>query len=270
MRVGNRTLATWAGVSLLFFAYFLADGWDEALAEGDRLLAEGEEHAGFSPLDEVRLLLCLALIRGARGESTDAILARMEATGRLTSDAFAGAALAFVRGQRALFVGRYADAAREYLAGSDEANIGEVLLGRAARAALWARDTTRAVEIARLLDEHPSSSAPTVAGRIAVHAGIAALEGRRDDAVAGYRDAIARYRAIGEDKERALLGIDFVRLVGAADPAARTAAEEARAILVRAGAQAYLALLDDALAAPPAEARANEIPVVGAATATPA
>ena len=131
--------------------------------------------------------------------------------------------------------GDHALASREMLLASDEPNIGHVFLAGAARAALWGGDLATAGEIADRLDAHPNSSASFTAGRIAVRAGIAALEGRRDDAISGFRDALARFRAIGEDFELARTGLDFVLLVGPGEPAARAAAAEARPIFERVG-----------------------------------
>ena len=68
--------------------------------------------------------------------------------------------------------------------------------------------------VIELLDARPGSDRRATAHRIAVGAGIAALEGRVEDAVAGYRDAIARYRSIGADMWAALSSLDFVLMVG--------------------------------------------------------
>jgi hypothetical protein len=186
-------------------------------------------------------------MRVPRGESTDTMLADLERLAGETTDAFGAAALHYLRGDRALLAGDHELAWREMLLASDEPNIGHIFLASAARAALWGDDVATAREIAARLDTHPISQASFTASRIAAWAGIAALEGRRDDAISGFRDALARCRSIGEDFELARTGLDFVLLVGPAEPSARAAADEARLIFERVGARPYLERLDAAM-----------------------
>jgi class 3 adenylate cyclase/predicted ATPase len=257
-RVGNRSLSNWAAISRLYAVVSIAEGWDEALAEAEQDLADARAHEVASPLDEIRSLSVQALMRVPRGESTDAMLADLERLAEETTDAFGAAALHYLRGDRALLAGDHALASREMLLASDEPNIGHVFLVGAARAALWGGDVATAREIADRLEAQPNSSASFTAGRTAVRAGIAALEGRRDEAIAGFRDALARLRAIGEDFELARTGLDFGLLVGPGEPAARAAAAEARPIFERVGARPYLERLDAAAAgATTADARAT-------------
>lgn len=93
----------------------------------------------------------------------------------------------------------------------------------------------------------PATDETTIANRIAGRSAIAALEGRTQEAIVGYGDAFARLVAIGSDFELARIGLDFVRLLGPTEPAAREAAERSRAIFERIGAKPYLALLHEAL-----------------------
>ncbi len=251
-RVGNRTLASWTAISRLYSIYGAAEGWDAALADVEQDLVESAA-IGLSPLDELRSLLGQAMIRTARGESTDEMLARMTELADQTSDAFGAAGVEFVRGDRALLAGRYAESCSEMLAGSTEPNLAELMLARAGRAAVWGRDHAGAVDVVERLDAHPGSVRSTVAARSALRAGIAALEGRRDEAIAAYRDAVGRYRAAGEDLELACVGLDFVALVGPDEPTAYAAAIDSRAIFERVGARPYLERLDAALARPSAE-----------------
>ena len=57
--------------------------------------------------------------------------------------------------------------------------------------------------------------------RTAIQAGLAALEGRRADAIAGYRSAIAGWRDLGLPWDEAITSIEFVRLLGSDEPVAR-------------------------------------------------
>jgi hypothetical protein len=106
-----------------------------------------------------------------------------------------------------------------------------------------------------LLDADLATGTVNIADRIASHAGVAALEGRVDDAVAGYRDAMNHHASVGADFPRSRAGLDLVRLVGGSHPAGAEAAAEARAIFERIDARAYLDLLDVAAVGKGIEAR---------------
>jgi class 3 adenylate cyclase len=77
-----------------------------------------------------------------------------------------------------------------------------------------------------------------------LQAGLAAIEGRRDDAVALYRAGLAGYRSFGLRFSLAFTIIDMARLLGAGDPAVRSVIDEAREILEELEARNVLAMLD--------------------------
>jgi hypothetical protein len=77
-----------------------------------------------------------------------------------------------------------------------------------------------------------------------IRAGLAALEGRRDDAAELYRAALAGFRSYGMRFSFALTVFDMAKLLGIDDPAVRTVLEEGRGILEELGAQTLLTQLD--------------------------
>jgi hypothetical protein len=83
--------------------------------------------------------------------------------------------------------------------------------------------------------------------RTAIAAGLAALEGRRDDAVAGYRAALAGWRDLGLPWDEVVTSIEFVRFLGPDEPEAAAAADAARVILERLEAVRILAILDESV-----------------------
>jgi tetratricopeptide (TPR) repeat protein len=94
----------------------------------------------------------------------------------------------------------------------------------------------------------------------AIQAGIAALEGRRDDAVALYRSAVAGYRTFGLRFTFALVVFDMAVLLGPDDPAVRSVIDEGRGIFEELGAATLLAQLDALAVGPGAPQRQ---PMVG-------
>jgi len=85
------------------------------------------------------------------------------------------------------------------------------------------------------------------ADRRTIRAGIAALEGRRADALALYRDALRAWRDLGLAWDEALCGLDMALLLDPADPDVRAAASATRETLVRLEAAPFVARLDAAM-----------------------
>jgi hypothetical protein len=117
-------------------------------------------------------------------------------------------------------------------------------------AAAWLRDVERA-RAARAGMAGWYTPALEVDG-LTLDAGIAALEGRRDAAIAGYEDALARWRGLGADFDVALCVMDMAALLGPEAPTVVAAADEARSILERVGARTLLERLEASLGQPPA------------------
>jgi class 3 adenylate cyclase/tetratricopeptide (TPR) repeat protein len=241
-RVGNRSMASWARETGHIYDYFLARDWEAVIAASEEnLLTE-------SPLDEVRRLFAASVMRLARGESPDAAVARAEALSAQVSDPFCEMALHTLRSEQAMLAGDFTTASVEGFAAAAALSWGAIFLPSAGRAAIWDRDLARAREAQERLDTDLSTGTVVAADRLAVGAGIAALEGRVDDAVAGYREAMAMHASAGADFSRARAGLDLVHLVGGSHPVGREAAAEARAIFERIQARPYLDLLDAAAA----------------------
>jgi hypothetical protein len=121
----------------------------------------------------------------------------------------------------------------------------------AARAALWSGDG----DVARPIVDSPAiggiSGGLFDADKAAARAGLAALEGRWSDSIAGYREAFRGYRAIGAVFAEALAAVDLAMLVPARERAAtdlEEAISAARGTLARLGAAPFLSRLEEALA----------------------
>ena len=91
----------------------------------------------------------------------------------------------------------------------------------------------------------------SLASRVTIRAGLAALAGDIAEASALYRQALAAWREMGLPWDIALTVIDMAALLGPGHPDVRSVAPEARTILEGLGAVPYLARLESALVRTP-------------------
>jgi len=130
------------------------------------------------------------------------------------------------------------------------------------RAALMAGMAGRAARMRELIDwaiQGPPMGSPAERGfRAAAHGAAAALDGRHDEAVAGFREALRLVRSRGDLFDAGLIGLAMLHFLGAEDPAAREAGEEALAIFERMGAEPMIDQLRAALDQPPPVQTATE------------
>lgn len=110
-------------------------------------------------------------------------------------------------------------------------------------AALWRHDLIQVREA--LVTTQSSRGRALIATRRTAEAGVAALEGRLDDAAEIYRDAIEKWRVLDCVLDLALCELDLVLLLGPNHPDA-TAGKEARDIFTQLGALPFLQRLNEA------------------------
>ena len=118
-----------------------------------------------------------------------------------------------------------------------------------ARAALWAGDKAGAAAIVVQIEAAVIRGQAFGLDLVTLRAGISALEGRRADAVAGYREALRGWRGLGLAFDEALAVVDLaIVLVPTESEMAEAASviESAREILAGLGALPFLARLDAA------------------------
>jgi hypothetical protein len=126
------------------------------------------------------------------------------------------------------------------------------------RAAIWAGDLDRARSVLADFDDASLRGAAIELDHAGLRAGVAGLEGRSAEALAGYRTVIKGFSGLGLAFDAALATIDLVSVI---PPADRTAPEiaalidDARGMLNGVGAQPFLNRLDRALGVIPPAAR---------------
>jgi class 3 adenylate cyclase/tetratricopeptide (TPR) repeat protein len=238
-------------VANLGYAAFLAGDWDAGVTEMEAYLSDD-----LAPKDRLLMVNNLLIIRASRGEPVDEGLAEMRRIGadmsgkwqQFLADPEANLALASgdLQKARTLFIG----------IGDDDPGVAMEYFYRAARPALWERDAAGAKKLmARWVET--ASYGPVADARMAtLTAGVAALEGRSQEALALYTDALRGWRATHGVIDEALTGIDAAELLDPSDPAVAEIIASTRTILERLRAKPYLERLDAAAARAPARRRA--------------
>jgi hypothetical protein len=104
-----------------------------------------------------------------------------------------------------------------------------------------------ASEIVHQLEASPIRGKAVGLDRVTLRAGLAALEGRRADAISGYREALRGWHALGCAFDEALAALDLAILLAPGEremAEASSVVDSARETLTRLGAGPLLARLD--------------------------
>jgi class 3 adenylate cyclase/tetratricopeptide (TPR) repeat protein len=187
--------------------------------------------------------VAIGLLRGTIGDAE--VEARRKLYEGTVDDTDLAASLPDIIGWAAFAAGRFSDAAKTWLQSADMSALNAPYeLPRVAHAALLAGDPATARLAMERLARTGAQGRAIDLDRMAIAAGLAALEGRRGEAIAGYRAAIAGWHDLGLPWDEAVTSIEFVRFIGPEEPDARAAAESARVILENLGAMRILDILD--------------------------
>ncbi len=246
-RLGNHLMTNWIVASQGPAAYLLGREWDAVIADIDQVLQSGVE-----PATEQHLLAYAAQIRAARRSGFEELLARLTELTEHLPDPHTDRELAWLEAHRDLFEGRPGEAADTVSEVAQEMEIiGYLYRAWACRAAIWARDATRLRRMTAALEADPERSRMRRDDLLEFHAALAALEGRTDEALAGYRQAIAGRRELNVDFMAAWMALDQVILLGPTTDAVREHAAWARSLYEQLGAVAFLEQLDEAMRTSP-------------------
>ncbi len=152
------------------------------------------------------------------------------------------------RAWEAFAAGRLDDARQEAVTAAQLTDyFVQISLPLAARAALWAGDAPGAAAIVAQLEGSVARGQAIALDFATLSAGVAALEGRRPGAIAGYREALRGWRSLKLDFDEAMAIVDMATLLA---PTEREMAEApaaiaaARATLTTLGGTPFLARLD--------------------------
>ena len=246
-RVGNRSLARWSEDMLRWYAYGSGDGWDEAIDGGLAQVADDRAHGQASDFDEARTLGFIGYLMAARGLPLDDLLDRLGVLRETLSDPFAGASLLSIRSERTMLAGDPASAIADAVAAAElETPARSIFASLACRPALWARDGSATSAVIAIMEGEPRNPGNDAYLEV-MRAGLAALEGRTDEAAAAYREGIEHIRSLGDAFDAARASLDCILLVGPDHPVSRMLAPEVRDVFERLRATPYLERLDAAV-----------------------
>ena len=241
-RLGLRGMVNWLTGTVAGGKYWAGSDWDETIA----MLATASEEAG-NDADRLRLLVLRLPFESARGADDDAMSERIQALAESTDDPGMGGLIQLVRGERLLTRGEFR-AAYEEFKGAAEIDLGDAQAPIfQLRSAIWAADPQLIREAYLALDGLPYSGRAVTGSKTWGRAAMAVVDGRRAEAIAGFREAIARATDIELGFEAARIALDAVILMPD-EPEVRAMAEDARSTFDATRAQAYLDRLDAALA----------------------
>jgi hypothetical protein len=178
----------------------------------------------------------------------------------------------WARAWAAFAAGRLADARHEALSAGRITNyFVPITLPIAARAALWSGDAADARAIVAETELSPIRGDAVALDLVTQRAGIAALEGHRAEAVAGYREALRGWRALGLAFDEAMAVVDMTLLLAPTEremAEAPAAVESARQTLTRLGARPFLERLKAAGPVGAGRVPSTNVPVAGAEATT--
>jgi len=241
-RLGHRSLANRLGSDAAWYAFRTGD-WDWA----SRLLDELEEAE--NAIATYEQLLNRAIYRANRGDrsAAEGLLDSAEERIRGSTNPEGAEGLTTVRVFVAVATAQmekaYEMAMRSAPTMQNRAFRGQTL-DEACHAALALRDATRTHAALRELDALGNPGTWLQTSKQAHRAGLALLEGRIDEGLAGYRIALAGWRELGVTRDLGLCLLDLAALVGTDHPDGRAAAEEARQIFTRLNAAPALERLE--------------------------
>jgi len=257
--VGDRSMYNWLTGTGGATAIGTGRNWDGHLAA----MREARDGATL-PADRARLTALIGLIERQRGERLNEIVADLEAIVGDSSEDDDKFLLGMTRADVAMLTGdpRTANRMAMELVAKSPQNP-EVPAQLAMQAAVLSKTPGLIRDAALVAAELRLSGAWTTAQRRAATAMLAAVDGRRQDAIADLREARAILKALGVDFDDATYVVLLATLLPD-DPEVRAWAEEVRPLLVDLRAAPWIRFLDDALAqgnAPATTGAAAEAPI---------
>ena len=196
----------------------------------------------------LELFVDRAIMTALRGGDPSADIAEADRLEAGVEDKQYASYVLWARAWASLCSGRLDEAGRQAIAAVGTSSyFGPLCLPLAARAALWAGDLSGAADVVGQLETLVYRGQALALDIATLRAGVATLEGRRTDAIAGYREVLRGWRGAGWSSTRPSTILDMALLLRPSEremPEASAAIDEAAATLTRLGARPFLERLD--------------------------
>jgi class 3 adenylate cyclase/tetratricopeptide (TPR) repeat protein len=243
-RVGNQQMNQWIAGTFALACIYAGTEWDAALAVLDATLERSRSDA-----DRAHLMWIREIIMTWRGEDTSALDVERRAVTESVSDPDFEAWSHTLPAIKAMLEGRPGEAIVGFRTAIPVAvqQVSDARVGLI-RAAHWARDLEAAREGLREAEAETFRGRFIDAERALGRAGVAALERRRDDALAAFRESVEHSQAQGSGFDAALAQLSALILLPD-EPAIAGWAVEARQRFETVKSPPLLARLDEAIAA---------------------
>ncbi len=247
-RLGNRLMANWIVAAQGPAAYLLGRDWDAVLADIDEAL-----EAGVEPATEQHLLAYGAQIRAVRDDGFEGVVARVTELAEKLPDPHARTEAVWLSAHIDLFSGHPDRAAELVFARAQEMTaLRHLYVAWAGRAAIWARDADRLRQVIDDLAADPDRSVMRRDDLTEFRAALAGLEGRVDEALAGFRTAIDARRSAAVNLMAAWMALDQLIVLGPSHEVVRNDAAAAREVFAGLRATMLIERLETAMQeAPP-------------------
>jgi class 3 adenylate cyclase/tetratricopeptide (TPR) repeat protein len=214
--------------------------WDWVIGELDRAIRDEDRNVTDLFLEHVR-----AVYMALRGALAPDDFASLEARTATLGDPDMDASVHDLKGTLAMTEGRFVEGAREFITFAEGSDLNApYALPRAGVAAVLGGDDALAKQILDRLAAMGTRGRAIETDISLIRAGVMALEGDHDTAMAGFRLAWSRYGDLGLVYDQGLLALVAAATVGSADPEVAGWLGEARAIFERLRAAPLLAMVD--------------------------
>ena len=241
--IGDRGMYNWLAGMAGINAFSDGIDWDAHL----EIMWEAYR-AAVLPIDRARLRALIAAIEWNRGERLDEMVGDITSIIGESTDRDDRFMVHLVTSNAAMARGDARGAFREAIAAVDLQNQSpEVPMAAALTAAIVSRDPELVRDVADRVAKMPHSGALARAQQREAEGALAAIEGRRDDALAAFGDARRTLLDLGVRWDAALVVLDAITLMPD-EPQVRAWAAEARPLMVELRASVILDMLDAALA----------------------
>ncbi len=243
-RVGNQQMEQWIAGTFAIACIYAGTEWDASLAVLDATLERSRSNA-----DRAHLLWIRGIIMTWRGEDTTALDVEFRVLRESVSDPDFEAWSHTLPALKAMLDGRLGDAIAGFRRAIPLAvqQVSDARVGLI-RAAHWARDLEAAREGLREADAETFAGRFIDAERALGRAGVAALEGRRDEALAAFHESVEHSRAQGSGLDAAMAQLSALILMPE-EPTIAAWADEARQRFEIVKSPPLLARVDEAVAA---------------------